>query len=136
MFKALKYFWKEQPLALAAFAIAVSFLLFFGFRTLMGFIYFQDPAHRNQALEAWMTPRYVSMSYRMPPDLVKQVLQIEDGDGRRIKLDEIAERQQVTLVELEKRVRQAAKEHRLKKAEEKAENRGKASTLKDRGSND
>ena len=52
MIKALKYFWKEQPIALSVFVLALVCLLFFGVRFVDRFLYFHDPAHRNQAPRA------------------------------------------------------------------------------------
>lgn len=112
MLKALTYFIKKQPLALSAFVLALIFLLFFSSRFILNFIYFQDPAHRNQALELWMTPKYVGMSYQLPPHVIDEVMEIgEKGEGKRIKLDEVIARLDISLQELEARVRQAAVEH-------------------------
>lgn len=114
MLKALRYFWKEQPLALSAFVIALGFLLFFGVRFLVGFVYFHDPAHRNQALEPWMTPKYVAMSYRLPPEVMREVMQLDRFEGRRVTVVDVADRLGITLDELEQRVRNAKKIHKQK----------------------
>ena len=119
MLKALKYFWKEQPIALSAFVLALIFLIFFGGRFLLNFIYFNDPAHRNQALEAWMTPRYVGMSWKLPPHILDEVMQIEEkGKGKRIKLDQVVARMGISLEELEARIRSAKQEHEAMSPEE------------------
>lgn len=123
MLKALKYFWKEQPLALSAFVLAFALLLFFGSRFVLNFIYFHDPAHRDQALELWMTPKYVGMSYQLPPHVIDEVMEIsEKGKGKRIKLAEVIVKLDISLEELESRVRQAAeKHHAMSEEERKAE---------------
>lgn len=107
MRKALRYFWKEQPIALSIFAVAVVLLVFFGIRFVDRFIYFHDPAHRNQALEPWMTPRYVGMSYKLPRDVIFDVMDLNNTEGRRVKVGEIADRMGISLAELERRVRKA-----------------------------
>ncbi|WP_319530733.1 hypothetical protein [uncultured Cohaesibacter sp.] len=107
MIKALKYFWKEQPIALSALVLALCVLIFFGVRFVFGFVYFHDPAHRNEALQPWMTPKYVGMSYRLPPEIIRQVMQLEAFEGRRVKLSDVVERMDITLPELEARVRAA-----------------------------
>ncbi|SNY91943.1 hypothetical protein SAMN04515647_2185 [Cohaesibacter sp. ES.047] len=107
MIKALRYFWKEQPVALSALILALCVLVFFGARFAMSFIYFQDPTHRNETLQKWMTPKYVGMSYRLPRDVIHDVMQLEDFEGKRIKLEDVAERMGITLKELEQRVRAA-----------------------------
>ena len=115
MLKALRYFWKEQPIALSAFVIAMALLLFFGGRFVMGFLYFQDPAHRNQALEPWMTPKYVGMSWKLPPHVLDDAMGLQKFEGRRVKLDEVADRLGVTMAELEARVRAAKTAHEASK---------------------
>ncbi|WP_321338217.1 hypothetical protein [uncultured Cohaesibacter sp.] len=107
MRKALRYFWKEQPIALSIFVVAVVLLVFFGIRFVDRFIYFHDPAHRNQALEPWMTPRYVGMSYKLPRDVIFDVMDLENTEGRRVKVGKIADRMGISLAELERRVRKA-----------------------------
>lgn len=107
MLKALRYFWKEQPLALSAFLIAVALLVFFGARFILNFIYFHDPAHRNQALEPWMSPKYVSMSYQLPPHVMREVMQLEAFEGKRVTVKDVAEGLGISLEELEARVRKA-----------------------------
>ena len=107
MRKALRYFWKEQPIALSIFAVAVVLLVFFGIRFVDRFLYFHDPAHRNQALEPWMTPRYVGMSYKLPRDVIFDVMDLENTEGRRVKVGEVADRMGISLAELERRVRKA-----------------------------
>ncbi|WP_319515717.1 hypothetical protein [Cohaesibacter marisflavi] len=107
MRKALRYFWKEQPIALSVFALALVLLVFFGIRFVDRFMYFHDPAHRNQALEPWMTPRYVGMSYKLPRDVIFDVMDLENTEGRRMRVGEIADRMGISLAELEARVRKA-----------------------------
>ncbi|PLW74902.1 hypothetical protein [Cohaesibacter celericrescens] len=111
MLKALHYFWKEQPVALSAFVLAIALLVFFGGRFVFGFIYFHDPAHRNQALEPWMTPRYVSLSYAIPPEIVQDVMELEDMGRPRVKLDEVTAKLGISLAELQERVWAAKKSH-------------------------
>ena len=116
MRKALRYFWKEQPIALSIFAVAVVLLVFFGIRFVDRFIYFHDPAHRNQALEPWMTPRYVGMSYKLPRDVIFDVMDLNNTEGRRVKVGEIADRMGISLAELERRVRKAKLEFMAQEA--------------------
>ena len=120
MIKALKYFWKEQPIALSVFVLALVCLLFFGVRFVDRFLYFHDPAHRNQALEPWMTPRYVGMSYNLPKEIMFDVMGPDETDGRRERVGEIAARMGISLDQLEERVRQAKVEFIAQKRAEKA----------------
>ncbi len=59
-----------------------------------------------------MTPRYVSLSYDLPRDLVFEILEIEpEGDFPK-RLDRIAERNGLTLTELTQQVQAAASAYR------------------------
>ncbi|WP_114011363.1 hypothetical protein [Cohaesibacter intestini] len=107
MLNALRYFWKEQPLALSAFLLAMAFLVFFGARFVLHFIYFHDPVHRNQALEPWMSPKYVGMSYQLPPEIIREVMQLDRFEGKRVTIKKVAEGLDISLEELERRVRNA-----------------------------
>nr|WP_321445708.1 hypothetical protein [uncultured Cohaesibacter sp.] len=107
MLKALRYFWKEQPLALSAFLLALAFLLFFGVRFALHFTYFHDPIRRNQALEPWMSPKYVGMSYQLPPEVIRNVMQLDRFEGKRVTVKKVAEGLDISLKELERRVRDA-----------------------------
>nr|WP_321458409.1 hypothetical protein [uncultured Cohaesibacter sp.] len=130
MFKAFRYFWKEQPVALSVFVLAVVLLLFFGVRFVDRFLYFHDPAHRNQSLEPWMTPRYVGMSYKLPRDVIFDVMELGETEGRRISVGEIAQRMGISLDELETRVRKAKLEFKAEKQQERPA--GKPPMAKDR----
>ena len=57
-------------------------------------VYWSDPAHRNQNIAGWMTPRYVGHSWQVPPEVIATALGLtQDGSGRRITLADIAESQ-------------------------------------------
>ena len=75
-------------------------------------IYFDDPTHKDVKLEAWMTPRYVALSYDLPRPIMMELLEIdEDNTGPR-RLDRIAEEIGSTLDELTEKVRLAAIKYR------------------------
>jgi hypothetical protein len=65
----IRQLWQHYHKALIAFAIAVVAVLYFGFQTLTHALYWNYPAHRDQALAGWMTPRYVANSYAIPPEV-------------------------------------------------------------------
>lgn len=84
--------WREAPVLTIAFACALAFVVFFAGRLVMGAIYWADPAHRDVPLEAWMTPRFVAMSWQVPPELVGETLGLaRDGGGRRVTLGQLAD---------------------------------------------
>lgn len=122
MIKALRYFFAHHKVALAGFIAACGLALFFGVRIAMDFIYFHDPRHQNEALKAWMTPRYVSMSFRVPPKHIKGILRLETMEGKRNTMGAIAKRKDITLAELDTIVREGAEAfHNNKRLEHKAD---------------
>ena len=132
MLGALRYFWKEQKLALSVFLLALLLLLWFGARFVLNVIYFNDPAHRNQALELWMTPKYVGMSYKLPPHVIDAAMGLEKQEGRRVRLDRVISDLDITLEELEIRVRAAKEAFEEARAQEREARRAEHEGEKDR----
>ncbi|RVU85899.1 hypothetical protein EOL70_00160 [Leucothrix sargassi] len=82
-------------------------------------IYFNDPKHKDIKIEGWMTPRYISLSYGLPRNMVFDLLDVtEDTRGRR-RADHLAKNIGVSLDELTDMVRAAAVAHR---SQEQADN--------------
>ncbi|WP_323764990.1 hypothetical protein [Marinovum sp.] len=103
MTHALTLLWRDNKLLLAGFVLALAVMAFFAIRTVAFWIYWADPTHRNQAIEPWMTPRYVAHSWHVPPEVVAEALDLRPGSGR-ITLAEIAARDGVSLEEIAARV--------------------------------
>lgn len=117
MIKALRYFFEHHKIALFGFLGALLCALYFGISMAADFIYFNDPRHQNEALKAWMTPRYVSMSYRVPPKELKQILNIESMHGRKNTMQAIATRKGIELSELEEIVHEGAEDYHERERE-------------------
>lgn len=91
---------RNWPL-IAAFGVALCVTLFFAMRMAVSAIYWSDPAHRDQPVAAWMTPRYIAHSHRLPPDLLGAVLKIDpENPPRRMTLKEIAAERGVPVQDL------------------------------------
>ncbi len=110
---ALRYFLKEQPIAFGIFAAAMLVMLFFGVKFLVHWGDFRGHVERDQALEAWMRPRYVAMSYHVPPKVLREdILKIgpppKDREREPITMAEIAVQKELSLEELTDIVRQGA----------------------------
>lgn len=91
MIAALSRLWTHHRLLLAGFALALGVTLFFAVRLVVIAIYWNDPAHLEQPVAGWMTPRYVALSWDIPPDQVRAALGLSaDRPQGRITLDEIA----------------------------------------------
>jgi hypothetical protein len=100
--KMLKHLWETQRLVLSAFVLAAAVFCYFAATTTMSMIYWMDPAHQDQPLAGWMTPRYVSHSYKLPPEIVGPALSIVKGDMlKRQSLDAIAAAKGMTMDEMQ-----------------------------------
>ncbi len=113
--KRLAAAWRRHPLLTTGFVLATLFTIMFAIRSVMFMIYWSDPAHRDQALEGWMTPRYIARSWHLPDDVVLKALGLEAMPRRRMTLDRIARQTHVPLSDLEARIALAAEAWRSRK---------------------
>jgi hypothetical protein len=88
--------------------IACGFGLWFLVDIVADFIYFNDPRHQDEALKAWMTPRYVGMSYGLPRPVVGELFNLGSDTPRGTTMRMIAAEQNLTLDALTQIVRDAA----------------------------
>ncbi|HCP80851.1 MAG TPA: hypothetical protein DIT67_04395 [Octadecabacter sp.] len=110
----IRHLWHTHRLALMAFLIALVALVYFGGRTITSTIYWMDPAHQEQPLAGWMTPRYVAQSYKLPREYVQPALFIApDATPNRVSLESIAQANDVTLADLQARIDAAAAQFEL-----------------------
>jgi hypothetical protein len=99
---------KRHPLLLALFALALVAMVGFGVRTVGFWLYWRHPDHREQPIEAWMPPRYVGMSYGVPPEVLGPLLGLEPGEDRRLTMGAIAAARGQSLEELTAEIKAAA----------------------------
>ncbi|SDJ92668.1 hypothetical protein [Aliiruegeria lutimaris] len=118
MISALRYFISKQPVVFGICVAASLFTLFFAVQFLAHFIWMQDPANRDQSLEGWMRPRYVAMSWHVPPDVVREALELGPPPKERgrepLTMADIAVAQGVSLEQLTARVALAAEAFRTR----------------------
>lgn len=105
--KTLLKLWKEHKLAATAFIVALIVALFFAARLAYFFIYWSDPAHRNQPIEDWMTVGYVARSYDVPRDKLAEAIALKPTPGQRRTLSQLAAERGVTTETLKTELRQA-----------------------------
>ena len=88
--------WSAAPIATGILVLALVAALFFGTRLAL-FWYFHPPmAEREQPVAAWMTPRYVARSWRVPREVILEALQLQQPpQGGPVSLAEIAEQRGV-----------------------------------------
>lgn len=79
-----------HPVASAAFGLAACFVLLFTVRLVLITVHFADPANRRSEPQPWMTPRYVAMSWQLPPDAVAAALKVPPDAPRRPTIEGIA----------------------------------------------
>jgi hypothetical protein len=90
------HLWRAHRWLLLGFLAAVALALFFGVRAVVFSVYWAG--HRDEAIAGWMTPRYVAMSWDVPPEVVGEALSLpRDGTGRRVTLTEVAAAQGVSV---------------------------------------
>jgi len=68
--------------------------------------YFADPAHHEQPLEPWMSPRYVGKSWDLPPETIVRIMALEQNHAQPT-LAHVTAHLGITLPQLEARVRAA-----------------------------
>ncbi len=107
---------KAHPVLTPAFLLAAALTVMFTIRTIVFTIYWANPAHKDQAIEPWMTPRYLAYSWDLPPEEVATALGVELGTSRRVSLAEITAKNGISLEEIEARIRATAA--RLREAAE------------------
>lgn len=103
----------------AAFVIAVVATLFFVVRLVAFSIYWADPEHRDQTIEAWMTPGYVAHSWDVPRDVMNAALGIEPSPEapplKRKKIEDLAKERGISVARLIARIDEAIAIHRARK---------------------
>ena len=100
--------WKRHPVLSALFALAFVAMIGFGVRTVGFWVYWQNPDHREQPIEAWMPPRYVGMSYGIPPEILGPLLGLQPGEDRHLTMGEIAAARGQSLEDLAAEIKAAA----------------------------
>lgn len=108
----MRRLWRQYRLLSIAFLLAGALTAFFAVRLVASWIYWNDPAHRDVQIAGWMTPRYVAHSWRLPPELVADTLDLERPTGPPPTLAEVAAERGVTVEDLAARIEEAAAAHR------------------------
>lgn len=95
----IRHLWTRHRWLFLGFVAAALLALLFAIRAA---IFLHDwPEHADEAIEGWMTPRYVALSWDLPPAVVAGALGIpQDGSGRRVTLDELAKARGVPVEDL------------------------------------
>ena len=101
--------WRRHPVLGTLFPLALAVTLFFAVQSALNALYWADPAHRDQDIAGWMTPRYVAYSWHVPPEVMDAAI----GDrpllkGGKPTLLRIARAQGIPVADLIARVETAS----------------------------
>ncbi|MEO9826330.1 MAG: hypothetical protein ABJF50_18155 [Paracoccaceae bacterium] len=108
MLGRFKTLWAHHRLATVAFLALSCIACYFAINAIAAAVYWNDPRHQDQPLADWMTPRYVAQSYDIPPKVLGPALFIDPTEPpRRLRLEDIATANGVTLDILQQRVTEA-----------------------------
>lgn len=110
------YLIRNHWLAFGLFTLASAVTLFFLSRAVMTMVFFNDPRHQDQEIAGWMTPRYVSMSYRLPREKTLRALELTPGEAPGITLRKLAEARGTTVQALAETLLEAVQDHRAEQA--------------------
>jgi hypothetical protein len=99
---------RRHPVPTALLALALAALIWFATGFVREALYFSDPAHRQQDLALWMSPRYVGKSWDLPPEVIVTTMDLQP-DNVQPTLRQVIDHLGITLEELQARI-EAAKE--------------------------
>lgn len=117
MISFVKRLWRAAPLATVIFVLALAVSMFFGARMVSFYIYWQDPAHREQVVADWMTPGYIGHSWQVPREVIINAMKAPEPPPRGVKsLADIAAYRGVTKEALIVATQKAIDEFRAKQA--------------------
>ena len=108
----LSHFIRSNVLLVTLTVITLCFILWFGSRFVLDFIYFHDPNNVDVELKGWMTPRFIVLTYDLPRPFVFDLLELGTGDDKGQRLGAVAKEMDVSLEELTQKVRDAAADYR------------------------
>lgn len=91
MFALIRRIWQAAPVATVILGGALVVSLFFAVRLVAFWIYWADPAHRDQEIEPWMTPGYVAHSWGVPREVAFEALGLAPAPGRPLSMQELAQ---------------------------------------------
>lgn len=117
MIRFVKRMWSAAPVATALMALALVLALVFGVRAVRGYLYWHDPAHHDQTIAGWMSPRYVALSWNVPPEVVGNALGLDREKPKRMTLSELAQERGVTLADLASQLQTAIEAFRAQSPE-------------------
>ncbi|PIV74471.1 MAG: hypothetical protein COW55_09170 [Rhodobacteraceae bacterium CG17_big_fil_post_rev_8_21_14_2_50_65_11] len=108
----LRRIWHAAPIATVTLGVALAISVFFAVRLVAFWIYWADPAHRDQGIEGWMTPGYVAYSWDVPRAVTFDALDLPQRSGAPVTLADLAQARGVPVAALSADLRAAIAAHR------------------------
>lgn len=102
----LRFLVKKHPLPTTVLAVALAGLIWFATGFVREAMYFSDPAHRQQTLALWMSPRYVGKSWDLPPEVIVRIMELEP-DHKQRTISDVLSHLGISLEDLQQRVEAA-----------------------------
>ena len=106
----LVYLWRNHRLLLLAFVVVFGVAMVLGYNALHHGRNFE--VAKDQPIAGWMTPRYVSRSWKLPREKMAEALNVNHTVRGPVPLEKVAEEQGITLEALIARIEAAIAEHR------------------------
>ncbi|WP_395005520.1 hypothetical protein [Cypionkella sp.] len=70
----MRRIWQHHPFLVLSFVLAAALTLFFAGRLVRQTLYWSDPAHHQEQVQGWMTPRYIAKSWHLPAAEIEAAL--------------------------------------------------------------
>jgi hypothetical protein len=111
----LRFLLRRHPVPTTLLGIALASLLWFATGFVREALYFSDPAHQQQDLALWMSPRYVGKSWDLPPEVIVRTMGL-DPDHAQPTLREVTAHLGISLEELQARIEAAKADEDARRA--------------------
>lgn len=98
--KKIGHLWRHHRIGLLAFCLAVAVTLFFVLRLIVQTLHWIDADNRFQPPAPWMTPRYIALSWDVPPSEIGAALQADAVTSGRPTLEAIAKARGVPVAQV------------------------------------
>lgn len=114
MFASIQRIVRKSPVLSVIFVTATVLFFVFSLRAILFAFVWSNPVHHEVDLSGWMTVRYVSHSWKVPPEVVRRGLGLT-RDDMRFNLDHIAAERGVPLDEFMGDVQEILDDHLAKR---------------------
>lgn len=106
----MRSLYRKHPVAMGVLTLALALMVFFAMRLTFAAVYWSQ--HRHEAVEGWMTVRYVARSWEVDPRAILALSGLDQtglppAQGKPVTLEELAASQGLPVAEVIARVEAA-----------------------------